>query len=437
MNKLYYLMLLVLGFGGSLMAQTYNVQDFGAVANDGKMDTPAIQAAIDHCHEAGGGEVWVPAGTFDIGSLRLRDYVYLHLSPAARLVGSTRQVDYPDSAYPHLIFADSVTHTGILGRGAIDGQGLAFFDQTKTNWKPLGWRPRPWILFQHCSQVEVKDVQLLNSPAHVLVMQQTDDVIISGVTIINDPRSPNTDGIDIKGGARIRISDCYIETGDDAICLKSSQDTIRDLSVNNCVLKSDDAALKFGTGSRHLITDCHFRNIDIYDTRYGIAFFMSQGGTFSSSSFQNINIRTGGRHNYTFPIFMDNERRDSTYTNGQIENIRFANLYIESSGNILITGQTDAHLRHLHFEDIDWILPSIYPITKRKRHKPRGNKTYTSDPSAVDLANVNAHFVFGYVEGLRLDRVQLFPASKEVAAQDDRQILYEEVVTRLVGQRVE
>ena len=169
MNNLSCLITLFLCCSLNLQAQTYDIRDFGAVANDDKMDTPAIQSAIDLCHQNGGGEVWLTAGTYHTGSLRLRSKVYLHLSSTARLIGSTQQTDYPDPNSPHLIFADSATQTGIIGKGTIDGQGLTFFDRSKSSWRALNWRPRPWILFHHCNQVQIEDVQLLNSPAHVLV----------------------------------------------------------------------------------------------------------------------------------------------------------------------------------------------------------------------------------------------------------------------------
>ena len=49
-------------------SSTYNILDFGAIADDGIDDSAAIQAAIDACGAAGGGEVYIPAGTFLISS---------------------------------------------------------------------------------------------------------------------------------------------------------------------------------------------------------------------------------------------------------------------------------------------------------------------------------------------------------------------------------
>lgn len=43
---------------------TYNAKDFGALGNGASNDTLAIQAALDAAHDAGGGRVYIPAGTY-------------------------------------------------------------------------------------------------------------------------------------------------------------------------------------------------------------------------------------------------------------------------------------------------------------------------------------------------------------------------------------
>lgn len=45
---------------------TYNVKDFGATGNGTTNDTLAIQAALDAAHAAGGGKVYIPAGSYII-----------------------------------------------------------------------------------------------------------------------------------------------------------------------------------------------------------------------------------------------------------------------------------------------------------------------------------------------------------------------------------
>ena len=76
-NLLLLLMLLVLPF--TSQAETFNVKKYGARGNGKKMDSPAIQKAIDACHKAGGGTVLVPAGTYLSATIVLKDNVTLHL----------------------------------------------------------------------------------------------------------------------------------------------------------------------------------------------------------------------------------------------------------------------------------------------------------------------------------------------------------------------
>src|SRR5215471_8757546 len=54
-----------------LGARTYNVRDFGGKGDGVTLDTAAVQAAIDRCHQDRGGTVLIPAGVFVIGTVEL------------------------------------------------------------------------------------------------------------------------------------------------------------------------------------------------------------------------------------------------------------------------------------------------------------------------------------------------------------------------------
>ncbi len=61
-------------------AGTYNVRNFGAVANDGVDDTAAFQQAVNVAHFFGGGVVFIPKGVWDIfGTIELEDRIGLRL----------------------------------------------------------------------------------------------------------------------------------------------------------------------------------------------------------------------------------------------------------------------------------------------------------------------------------------------------------------------
>ena len=91
MKRLLSVILCVLISVEMLHAQTvfFNVKDYGARGNGKRLDSPAIQRAIDACHRAGGGTVIVPPGTYLSATVELKDNVTLHLEKDALILGTT------------------------------------------------------------------------------------------------------------------------------------------------------------------------------------------------------------------------------------------------------------------------------------------------------------------------------------------------------------
>lgn len=71
-----------------------DVQGFGAVGDGAHMDTVALQAAINACGV--GDEVYLPAGTYKTGALRLHSDMALYLEHGAVLQGT----DEPGTTSP-------------------------------------------------------------------------------------------------------------------------------------------------------------------------------------------------------------------------------------------------------------------------------------------------------------------------------------------------
>ena len=104
------------------------VKDFGALPGTQKVQTSAIQAAIDACEESGGGTVFFETGTYITGTIYLRSNTYLNLPYMCVLKGSDSFADYnkPD-AWPqntpipiehangmHLIVGLEIENSGIF-----------------------------------------------------------------------------------------------------------------------------------------------------------------------------------------------------------------------------------------------------------------------------------------------------------------------------------
>jgi polygalacturonase len=318
----------------------FNVRDHGAAGDGAHLDTKAIQDAVDACARAGGGTVLFPAGVYLSGTIVLKSRVTLELDAGAVLLGSKNLEDYPShvpalrsyaDTYTErsLIYAEGVEGIGIHGRGRIDGQGAAFRGAYKL---------RPYMLrFVSCRNISVTDIGIENSPMWVQHYLACDDVEIRGIRV-HSRVNVNNDGIDIDCSQRVRISDCDIVSGDDAIVLKATADRpTRDVAVTNCVLSSACNALKLGTESNGGFENIVISNCTIYDTRLaGIALETVDGGVLDRVNISGIVMNGVGA-----PIFIRLGDRARPFTDGgarppvgKLRNVSIRDVQADGAGSM-------------------------------------------------------------------------------------------------------
>lgn len=405
------LIVLALFFSLPVNAQKskYNVTSFIEKTGKSILITKQLQELIDRCSDDGGGYVYFPAGEYLTGTIVLKNNTFLELSPGATLYGSTDISDYPERKYTSLIYANGAKNTGIIGEGTINGQGDFFWQN-----KPQPYiRPDRFILFENCNDVRIRNVSIINSPNWNVDLRFCDGVWIEGVSIISDLRSPNSDGIDPVSSKNVFISNCYIETGDDAICPKSRGNTpTENLVVTNCVLISDDTAIKLGTRSEADIKNAVFSNIVIRNSAYGIAFYAKDGGTYENIRFENIHIETMdnmqpdySKASGTYPLFIDLETRSSKPKLGAVKNVFFNNITIDSpDGHCLFLGQPNSRLQNINLTNINFTVQNRASYEGYK--KPRGVKSL-KDKAPNDYAHISSHFTFAHIDGLKIDNLSI------------------------------
>jgi len=351
---------------------------------------------------------------FLTGSVQLRSDMTLHLAGGAVLRGSPRLSDYvryalnangergdanPDDRLVGdrgVLHALGVSNLVIDGPGTIDGAGEHF-------WPDSNNRPTFSLDLRDCSNVRIRDVTFLNPATYHVRTTACSDVVFDSLTVRAPPLAPNSDGLQIRDSSDIRISNCLIETGNDAIVLKSRERSVERVTISNCCIASDDAAIKFGTGSAVAIRDIVVSNVIVTQSRYGMALFMQDGEVYENARFSDIIIETGGRHTREYPIFVDiDTRRDPTAPLGVIRAITFD---IRTSGNILIAGQAGAPVRDITLSNIRMAVSEGTDLVQ-STGKPRGNRTHGPSQLA-DFSSESAHIVIGHAERVRLRGVDV------------------------------
>jgi len=186
-------------------------------------------------------------------------YVTLEITENAKLVGSSNPLDYKsidtfiDATGQErgncLIGAIGVSDIGVIGKGVIDGNGKAFlYENLQSKRKELGipdsdkkfGNNRPFLLrFVKSSTIRVKDIRLRQPAAWTCHFYQSNDIVVNNVNIYSRANH-NNDGIDLDSSYNARIENCVINTGDDAICFKTTSVLpTYDIQVQNCELSSD------------------------------------------------------------------------------------------------------------------------------------------------------------------------------------------------------
>ena len=375
-----YLLFLIIFIPMLSKAGTIDVTTFGALGDGKTLNTKAIQKAIDKLNSQGGGIVVLSNGIYLSGTIFLKSNVTLRIEAGATLLGSPNIDDYAtltwghniDRQPYHLIVADHVENITIEGRGIIDGNGNFFWNDFEKDSEGNMIIPRwihakpkkvsPLIEITRSRNILVKDVTIKTGGGWNLHLFDSDLAKVQGVNIINNVYSPNSDGIDITGCNDVIVSDCYIKTCDDAICLKTTEDSreCHRVTVTNCIIETFCVGLKMGcVESNKNMTDITFSNCIINKSSRAIGIYVKDGAIYDRITITNITANTNVPLIFNRPIqIMVNQWKDTTRIGG-IRNVFISNFICETEGRILLTCQKGGFIENVTMRDITLRYPMI------------------------------------------------------------------------------
>lgn len=395
-------------------ATPYAVRAFGAVGDGVAKDTAAVQKTIDACAAGGGGTVYFAPGAYLCGSLRLKSHVTLYLDTAAVIKGSKDIADYDpyeelefendadrETSFFHqsLIWGEGVEHIGIVGSGTID-----------SNYEHRGG-PKA-IGLKHCSYVEIRGIHVINIPNYAISMLGTDYVNVDGVTIQNG----YADGIDPDSCQNVRISNCHIETFDDAIVPKASfslgeRRACENITVTNSFLGSACNAFKLGTESggdfkRIAVSNCVMSGLK--GRRPAISGISLE--SVDGSNIDGVAISNCTMVDCRAPVFirLGNRGRDmDTPTPGTVRNISISNIVATGASlSCSIAGIPGHAIEGVTLSDLRIRFIGGGPHRSDNEPIPEYADEY---PEATMFGGLPSYGLFArHVAGLTLRNVQLF-----------------------------
>lgn len=293
-----------------------NVKDFGAIGDGLFLDTRYIQNAIDT-----GKIVYFPAGVYRTGTIYLKSGGGLHLSPNAVIIGSKYPEDYneddfdPRNPVPagewasgaHLIVARDCTDITISGAGTISGNRNGIFGtdivHTPNGSRPRyvlpRWRPGAMLYFIGCKNIKIEEIRLNDPTYWTAFFHDCENLEIDGIMVSADRFTNNSDGLDIDCCRNVKVTNCTIFSGDDAIAIRGANKRLKkdvecdNVIVDNCILSSAACAVRVGVGSG-FIRNCKLTNLKIVNSNMGIGICPSyrKGDCtgIDNVTFENISI---------------------------------------------------------------------------------------------------------------------------------------------------
>jgi polygalacturonase len=325
--------------------RTLSLRDCGGVGDGVTLNTDAFARAFAKLAEQGGGTLIVPPGIWVTGPIEFRSQVRLQVDAGA-VIQFSRDFDlYPlrvfnargekSVAVVSPIYGEGLADIAITGAGVIDGGGDAWrlikkpkvtegfwnelvasggvLNQRSNEWWPsqaaldggpiitelerkgsldlaeyepykLTLRPR-LVRLLDCRRILIEGVTFRNAPNWTLHPWLCEDLTVRNVKVFNPRHAQNSDAIDIDSCRRVLVRGCIMDTGDDALCIKSGINAsgrrigvpTEDVLIEDCTVYEGHGGFTIGSEMSGGVRNVRVNNCTFIGTDTGLRFKSTRG----------------------------------------------------------------------------------------------------------------------------------------------------------------
>ncbi len=314
----------------------FNILDYGAHKDGSAPSTEAFRKAIEAAKMAGGGTIYAPAGRYVSGPIELYSNMTLDVGAGARIVFPVAPLPFVKGRYlgvdalvpMPLIGGHDVTNVTVTGRGILqtgdfqawaDAYGPPVRNQsgnangpawehllkalnanqpvTQAEYLAAAKELRPDVLcFMNAKNILIQNIRIIGGPAFVVHLLYSQNATVNNVIEQSYPGA-HANGIVVDSSRFVRISNDYIDTGDDGIVIKSGKgaDGLRvnrpseDVAITNCTVHHAHGAVVIGSETAGGIRNVVASNITAVGTERGIRVKSrrGRGGVIEDLRFDN------------------------------------------------------------------------------------------------------------------------------------------------------
>ena len=286
-----------------------NVMDFGAHNDASALSTDAFRSAIQAAKAAGGGTVYVPAGQYITGPIQLISNLIRNLDAGASVRFPAMKLPFTRGRWQGI---EAITPIPLVGGSNLESVsivGREVLTTDQADWRKIMGDPTSgpdWLHLLELLELKkpIPEEEYRRAASELVPMfvslMDSKNALIQGIHIVGSAMWPiqlvyddnatvigvmvetfgghDTGGIYIDSSRSVRISDCYIDTGDDGIVIKSGKDAdgrrvnrpAENISITNCTVHRAHGAVVLGSDISGWIRNLVASNITCDGAQMGV-----------------------------------------------------------------------------------------------------------------------------------------------------------------------